>query len=63
VDEDDLVEIANTLRGSKRYVLQGFKPGSTLSKTCADTEPYNVEVMRQFRDTVAPYVGEARLRI
>ena len=63
VDEDDLVEIANTLRGSKRYVLQGFKPGSTLSKTCADTEPYNVEVMRQFRDLVAPYVGEARLRI
>jgi pyruvate formate lyase activating enzyme len=62
VDEKDLLEIANTLRGSKRYVLQGFKPGSTLSKACAATEPYSVETMKQFRDLVAPYVGEAKLR-
>jgi pyruvate formate lyase activating enzyme len=63
VDERDLLEIANTLRGSKRYVLQGFKPGSTLAKECAATEPYSVEAMRHFRDLVAPYVGEAKLRI
>lgn len=63
VDERDLLEIANTLRGSKRYVLQGFKPGPTLSKACAATEPYSAETMRQFRDIVAPYVGEAKLRI
>jgi pyruvate formate lyase activating enzyme len=63
VDEGDLLEIANTLRGSKRYVLQGFKPGSSLSKACAATEPYSAEVMRRFRDLVAPFVGEAKLRI
>jgi pyruvate formate lyase activating enzyme len=63
VDEKGLLEIANTLRGSKRYILQGFKPGLTLSKACAATEPYSIEMMRQFRDLVAPYVGEAKLRI
>jgi len=63
VDEKDLLEIANTLRGSKRYVLQRFKPGLTMSEACAAIEPYSVEVMSHFRDLVAPYVGEAKLRV
>jgi pyruvate formate lyase activating enzyme len=62
VDEKDLLEIAETLRGSKRYVLQGFKPGSTLSKECEEVSPYSLSEMKGFRDLVAPYVGEAKLR-
>ena len=62
VGEGELLEIAETLRGSKRYVLQGFKAGSTLSKECGDIVPYSLSEMEGFRDLVAPYVGEARLR-
>ncbi|MDP2900496.1 MAG: hypothetical protein Q8O47_05965, partial [Candidatus Bathyarchaeota archaeon] len=58
----ELLEIAETIRGSKRYVLQGFKAGSTLSKECGDVVPYSLSEMEGFRDLVAPYVGEARLR-
>ena len=63
VDGDDLEEIAKTLIGSKRYVLQGFKPGSTLSEDCENLEPYSVTEMRQFRDIVAPYFAEVKLRL
>ncbi len=62
LDEKDLLEIAETLRGSKKYVLQGFKPGSTLSKECGEVTPYSLSEMQRFRDLVAPYVGDARLR-
>ncbi len=62
VGEGELLEIAETIRGSKRYVLQGFKAGSTLSKECGDVVPYSLSEMEGFRDLVAPYVGEARLR-
>ncbi len=63
VGEKDLLEIAEMLRGSKRYVLQGFKPGSTLSKECGDVAPYSLSEMRGFRELVAPYFGDVKLRI
>jgi hypothetical protein len=44
-------------------VIQGFKAGSTISKECGDITPYSFLEMEGFRDLVAPYVGEARLRI
>ena len=63
VDGNDLEEIAKTLAGSKRYVLQGFKPGATLSPECKDVEPYSVAEMRQFVDRVSPYIADVVLRI
>ena len=63
VNGDDLEEIAKMLMGSKRYVLQGFKPGVTLSKDFEGVEPYSVAEMRQFVDRVSPYVADVRLRI
>ena len=63
IGESELLNIAETIRGSKRYVIQGFKAGSTISKECGDITPYSFLEMEGFRDLVAPYVGEARLRI
>ncbi len=63
VDGNDLEEIAKTIAGSKRYVLQSFRRGSTLSEECADLEPYTETEMRDFRDRVAPYFGETLLRL
>jgi len=63
VDGGDLEEIAKMLAGSKRYVLQGFKAGMTLSPECRGVEPYSLMEMRQFVNRVAPYIGEALLRV
>jgi pyruvate formate lyase activating enzyme len=63
LDGDDLEEIAMTLTGSKRYVLQQFRPGKTLCPDFKDVKPYSEAEMRQFRDRVAPYFAETRLRL
>jgi pyruvate formate lyase activating enzyme len=63
VDGNDLEEIAKTLVGSKRYVLQSFKPRETLSKVCSELEPYSLTEMRQFVDRVSPYFAEVFLRV
>jgi pyruvate formate lyase activating enzyme len=63
LDGDDLEEIAMTLAGSKRYVLQQFRPGKTLCPDFKDVKPYSEAEMRQFRDRVAPYFAETKLRL
>ena len=63
LDGGDILEIAKTLSGSKRYVLQGFRPGATLSMEYRGIEPYSEAEMLQFRDMVAPFFGEVKLRI
>ena len=63
LDGDDLKEIARTLSGSKRYVLQQFKSGRTLCPEYADAEPYSAAELKAFRDRVAPYFGECKLRL
>jgi len=63
LDGDDLEEIARTLSGSKRYILQQFKPGRTLRPEYADVEPYTAAELEAFRDRVAPYFGDCRVRL
>jgi pyruvate formate lyase activating enzyme len=63
LDGNDLEEIAITLAGSKRYVLQQFRPGKTLCPDFKDVKPYSEAEMRQFRDRVAPYFAETKLRL
>ena len=63
LDGGDILEIAKTLSGSKRYVLQGFRPGATLSMEYRGIEPYSEAEMLQFRDMVAPFFGEVKLRL
>jgi pyruvate formate lyase activating enzyme len=62
LDEGDVLEIARMLSGSKRYVLQGFKQGETLSLECRDVEPFSESEMLQFQSLVAPYFGEVKLK-
>ncbi len=63
IGEEDVKEIARTLTGSKRYVLQQFKPGKTLNPKLRDLEPYPEEVLMRLRDMVAPCFSECKLRL
>lgn len=63
ISEEDVKEIARTLTGSKRYVLQQFKPGKTLNPKLRDVEPHPEEVLVSLRDMVAPYLSECKLRL
>jgi pyruvate formate lyase activating enzyme len=63
LDGDGLEEIARTLAGSKRYFLQQFRPGRTLCPEFQDVAPYSLEELEGFRDRVAPYFAECRVRL
>jgi len=63
LDGDDIEEIAQTLAGSKRYVIQQFRPGRTLCPEFKEGKPYSENELRQFRDRVAPYFAECKLRL
>jgi pyruvate formate lyase activating enzyme len=60
---EDVREIAKTLTGSKRYVLQQFRPGKTLDPRLRDVEPYPEEALLRLRDEVAPYFSECKVRL
>ncbi|MEM4726878.1 MAG: anaerobic ribonucleoside-triphosphate reductase activating protein [Candidatus Bathyarchaeia archaeon] len=61
--EEDILEIARTLAGSKRYVIQQFRPGKTLSPKLRGVEPYPEDLLMELRDKVAPYFSECKLRL
>ncbi|MCX6642456.1 MAG: anaerobic ribonucleoside-triphosphate reductase activating protein, partial [Candidatus Bathyarchaeota archaeon] len=61
VSEKDLKDIVILLAGSKRFTLQRFKPGNTLSKEYSNVKPYSETEMRRFLDLAVPYFGEVRL--
>jgi pyruvate formate lyase activating enzyme len=61
VSEKDLKDIIILLAGSKRYTIQRFKPGNTLSKEYSDVKPDSEDEMKGFLDLAAPYFGEVRL--
>lgn len=63
LDGDDLEEIAQTLAGSKRFVLQQYRPGVEPCPGFEDAKPYSVGELRGLRDRVAPYFGDCRLRL
>lgn len=63
IDGGDLEEIAQTLIGSKRFVIQQFEPGRTICPEFGDVKPYSEGELREFRDKVTPYFHECALRL
>lgn len=64
VDEAKIVNIAQTIQGARRYVLQAFKPSNMLQPDFfKDHQPEipHVEIDR-FKDSAAPLVRECLIR-
>jgi pyruvate formate lyase activating enzyme len=63
VSEGDLLEIADFLKGSKRYVIQQFRPVNTLNPFLTEVKPYPKEELQRFREEVFHYFGECKIRL
>lgn len=61
--EEDLLEIAQDLAGSKRLVLERYEPDEALCPPFSDIDPYSEDEMKVFRDIMAPYFGETILNL
>ncbi len=60
--EEDLVEIVQMLKSSKRFVIQQFKPGRTLDESFKDITPYPLERLDKFRQRITPFFKERKVR-
>ena len=62
LNESDIVEIARTIKGAQRYVLQGFKPNNCLDNEMLNITPYPVETLKQFAKSAKAYVKNCFVR-
>jgi len=60
--EEDLMEIAQMLESSKRFVIQQFRPGRTLDESFKGITPYSSERLDEFRQRMAPFFKECKVR-
>lgn len=61
--ESDILEIAEEIRGAKKYFLQQFMPGEKiLDATFREAKPYPIEFLRQIRDKIKEFFGACEIR-
>ncbi|UCH58070.1 MAG: anaerobic ribonucleoside-triphosphate reductase activating protein [Candidatus Bathyarchaeota archaeon] len=63
IDSRDLEEIAQTLVGSKRFVIQQYRPGKSLCTEFEGVEPYSEAKLEEFKVKVEPYFPECEIRV
>jgi len=60
--EDDVMAMGNELSGSKKYVLQQFRPLSTLDPSYKDEKPYTAEKMKAMAKRLERHFGTVEVR-
>jgi pyruvate formate lyase activating enzyme len=61
IGKEDILEIANTLSGSRRLVIERFDPAHTLDPTICGSEMFSQSELEDIRDSASPYFGEVIL--
>jgi pyruvate formate lyase activating enzyme len=60
--EEDILDMAKSLEGAKRYVLQQFVPKNARANALRDIKPYDAKTMNTLRDSAKAYVKGVFLR-
>jgi len=58
---EDIMEIAQYIKGARLFSLQQFNPSSTLHSGYGEEIPYNKQEMNELADMVAPLVQRVRV--
>jgi pyruvate formate lyase activating enzyme len=62
LEEDDFLEIAKMIQGSRLYVLQRFVPSKLLDDRFLDADTYSDNELNSIRDTMDGYVKQCIIR-
>jgi len=62
VSIEDVVEIAKSIMGAKRYCIQQFRPGITMDPEAGKVKPYSQKQLREMHDAVKPFVKKVVMR-
>lgn len=60
--KEDIINIADWLKGSKKYFLQQFRPGKTLDSSFEKEKPYSSEELAEFCQIIQPYFNYCGIR-
>ncbi|MFQ5862118.1 MAG: anaerobic ribonucleoside-triphosphate reductase activating protein [Candidatus Brocadiales bacterium] len=60
--KEEIEDIAHTLQGAKRYVLQPFRPKNCLESSMSKVTPYPLEKLRHFREIARAHVADCYIR-
>jgi len=61
-DLEDVVEIARSLAGTRRYVLQTFRPVNCLDPKLLDVQPYDADQMKRMAAAASAHVPNCFVR-
>jgi len=61
VEQEDILEIANTLSGSRRLVIERFDPTRVLDPMVCGSEVFSRSELEDIRDSASQYFGEVFL--
>jgi pyruvate formate lyase activating enzyme len=62
LDGLDIAEIARSIAGSKRYILQTFRPNNCLDSRLLDVEPYSEDEIKDFAEGARRFVKDCYVR-
>lgn len=62
VEEQDIKEIADIVKGAKNYFLQQFRPLNTFDESCQNITPYTKETLELFKSILEPVVERIEIR-
>ncbi len=59
---EDILEIARSLPGAKRYILQQFNPKDTLDRKMSEIKPYLIEELKKMAQFAKEFVQDCFVR-
>jgi|DewCreStandDraft_4_1066084.scaffolds.fasta_scaffold01934_13 pyruvate formate lyase activating enzyme len=62
VEEEDIRQIGETIKGAKLYSIQQFENSMTLESSFKDVKPYPEEVLKNFADVMKKFVKKVKIR-
>ncbi len=62
LDGSDIVEIAQSIDGARRYILQTFRPNNCLDSKMLDVLPYSEDEMKGFAEGARRFVKDCYVR-
>lgn len=60
--EEEILKMAELIKGAKRYYLQNFRPGKTLDPEFEKIEPYSFERLEEIKDKIKHLFGLCQVR-
>ena len=62
LDKGDIIDIARTIKGADKYILQNFRPFICLNNKLLDVTPYTTETIEEFAEAADHYVKSCWVR-